>query len=207
MGWKVADILRALDFDEIASRMISLGVQESPAYLHAALAGKIAAGQRYNDEQWLDAIDELLEPEEVFNQDDELFFHCIHAHILASLKDQEFGFYPLLPSDDEELALRLQSLSLWCENFLVGFALVEKAIAELPDLVNEALHHLAAISQVDSQDASLDETAEEDFSQLVEYVRLAAMTIYHEYAEPSTTEQPAPVVSSAQSLFQQRQVH
>lgn len=203
----MAEVLRALDFDEIANRMILLGVQESPAYLHATLAGKIAAGQRFNDEQWLDAVDELLEPEEVFSQEDELFFHCIHAHILASLKDQEFGFYPLLPSDDEALEQRLQSLSLWCENFLVGFALVEKAIAELPDLVNEALHHLAAISQVDSQDESLDESAEEDFAQLVEYVRLAAMTIYHEYAEPDLKEQVAPTASSAQNLFQQRQIH
>lgn len=203
----MAQALRALDFDEIANRMLELGVQESPAYFHAIMTGKIAAGQRFTDEQWLDAIDELLEPEEVFSRDDETFFNFIHAHILSSLKDQEFGFYPLLPSDDEDLELRLQSLSQWCENFMAGFALVEKAIEELPDLVNEALHHLAAISQVDSQEENLDDSAEEDFIQLVEYVRLAAMNIYYEYAAPEAAEAKQTETVSAQSLFQQRQLH
>lgn len=199
--------LRALDFDEIANRMLELGVNESPSYLHATMAGKIAAGKRFTDEQWLDEVDELLEPEEVFSSDDETFFNFIHAHILSSLKDQEFGFYPLLPSDDEDLELRLESLSQWCENFMVGFALVEKAMNDLPDLVNETLHNLAAISQVDSQEENFDESAEDDFIQLVEYVRLAAMNIYYEYAEPETAEAKQTEAVSAQSLFQQRQLH
>lgn len=204
---KVAHTLRALDFDEIANRMLELGMMESPAYLHATMVGKIAAGQRFTDEQWLDELDALLEPEEVFSSEDEVFFNFIHAHILSSIKDQEFGFYPLLPSDDEALEQRLQSLSQWCENFMVGFALVGKEIEELPDIVNEALHHLAAISQVDSQEESFDDSAEEDFAQLVEYVRLAAMNIYYEYAEPETTDTKQSETMSAQSLFQQRQLH
>lgn len=202
----MAQTLRALDFDDIADRLLALGIHDSPAHLHGLLVGKIAAGKRFTDEQWLDEIDAQFEPEQNFSSEDELAFHCVHAHVLATLKDQEFGFYPLLPSDDNELELRLASLSQWCENFMLGFALVEKEITELPEIVNEALHHLAAISQVDEQDA-FDESAEEDFIQLVEYVRMAAINIYYEYAEPEAAEEKPPATMSAQSLFQQRQIH
>ena len=80
--------------------------------------------------------------------------------------------------------------------------------------MNDALSDLAAISQIGlNEDEELDATADEDFANIIEYIRLAVMNIFLEYADKAATkvsdaetEDGKPMLT-AQSLFAKRQLH
>ena len=113
---------------------------------------------------------------------------------------------------DSEVEIRLTCLSQWCQGFLAGFALVEKQVADLSEMINDALNDLAAISQVGmNDDDDWNDSAEEDYFQIVEYVRLAAMNVFVEYAVDKSENESSVVASDAyldsQSLFNARKLH
>ena len=207
----MAEKILALDFDEICDLFVSLGAHTPPSEVHGLLAGQLSAGKRMTDQQWLDEAQTSLDTDNAFSPANEEALVCIYANTLASLGDDSYSFYPLLPHDSESLDERLSSLSLWCQGFMAGFALVEKSIAELSDIVNDALHDLAAISQVgiENDEEDFDASADDDYMQLVEYVRLAAMNIFAEYAVaiPEVPAEKAAEGMSVQSLFRNRQIH
>lgn len=207
----MAEPIRALDFDEISDLFVSLGAHTSPSEMHGLLAGQLSAGKRMTDKQWIDEAQSLLDNDNAISPADEEALVCIYANTLAALADDSYGFYPLLPQDSESLDDRLSSLALWCQGFMAGFALVEKSIAELSDIVNDALHDMAAISQVglENDDDDFDAEADDDYMQLVEYVRLASMNIFAEYAQsvPEPSSEKAAEGMSVQSLFRNRQIH
>lgn len=204
--------VRRLDFDEMCDLFVALGAHNSPAEMHGLLSGQLAAGQRMNQAQWLKEAREFIDSDQVFSPQEEEQLQYVYMATLAALADENLGFYPLLPSDDTDIEERLTSLGLWSQGFLAGFALVEKAIAELPEAVNDALNDLAAIAQVGlNEDDEWDESADEDYMQIIEYVRLAAMNIFLEYARKEADKDAAEPAGgeylSAQSLFNTRKVH
>ena len=158
----------ALDFDEVANLIVSLSASITPSEIHGLLSGQIAAGKRMDKSAWLEEAKTLLDIETGFSADQEEQLQFIYMTTLTQIADTELGFYPLIPDEDLEFELRLQCLGLWCSGFLAGFALVEKAVAKLPELVNDALNDLAAISQIgENEDEDLDNSAESDFSILL----------------------------------------
>ncbi len=206
--------IRRLEFDEVSNLFVSLGAHNSPAEMHGLLVGQLAAGKRMSYDDWLVVAREFIDTDSTFSKDEEEQLQFVYMATLTALADEELGFYPLLPGDDIELELRLNSLGHWCQGFLAGFALVEKQVEALSDIVNDALNDLAAISQVGINESDdWDESADDDLFQIVEYVRLAAMNIFIEYAvdeaetAEASTDNSLDQYLSAQSLFKTRQLH
>ena len=206
-----------LDFDEVADLILQLGSQTSPSEFHGYLVGQLAAGQRPDAQPLKRILMECLDLQHEFSSEQFEQLRYIHMSSLNSLMDESLSFYPLLADDDDELELRLQLVSQWCQYFLSGFATVEKAVQDIPEIVNDALNDMAAISQVGIEPDSLEtdediDAAEEDYAQLVEYIRLAVMNIFMEYipapspASPNNAENPEGYLQ-AQDLFQQRKIH
>lgn len=211
----MASTIRRLAFDEVCDLFVSLGAHNSPAEMHGLLAGQLAAGKRMDFAEWQQVAREFIDTDSSFSKEDAEKIQFIYMATLTALADDELGFYPLLPDDDDDIEQRLKSLSLWCQGFLAGFALVEKKVPDISELVNDALNDLAAIAQVGmNDDDDWNESAEEDYFQIVEYVRLAAMNIFLEYAMESTDpgsdshgENQSDEYLSAQNLFKTRQLH
>lgn len=207
--------IRRLAFDEVSDLFVSLGAQNSPSELHGLLAGQLSAGKRMPYQAWLKEAREFIDSEMPFSREDEEKLQFVYMSTLTALADDELGFYPLLPDDDEEIEMRLNCLGLWSHGFLAGFALVEKSIEDVPEIVNDAMNDLAAIAQVGVNETDdWDDSVEQDYTQIVEYVRLAAMNIFIEYAvdeaemhEAGSPEQSEDEYLSAQSLFKARKLH
>lgn len=206
--------IRRLEFDEVCDLFTSLGAHTSPSEMHGLLSGQLAAGRRMAYREWLQEAHEFIDSDRGFSHEDEERLQFVYMATLTALADEELGFYPLLPDDDQEMEQRLSCLGLWCQGFLAGFALVEKQMAGLAEVVNDALNDLAAIAQVGINESDeWEDTAEADYAQIVEYVRLAAMNIFVEYAAGEASkggqkmEEPTPEYLSAQSLFKTRQLH
>jgi hypothetical protein len=108
----------------------------------------------------------------------------------AQLCSASFDLALLLPGDDTSLDERIRCLSQWCSGFLSGFGSAGiPGQSQLSDDSEDVLRDLAAIVQIDGDDD--DEGSEEDFMEVTEYVRMAALALYMEYADDSELEAPA----------------
>lgn len=201
----MSDAQQSLDFDDVCDVLLTIGSQISGSELHGLLIGELAAGKRMDDAGWLQSAKEHLDVTVHFNPEQTKLMQSFYRASFADISDAQLGFYPLLPDDEAEMPIRLMALGQWCQGFLAGFALVEKKVAEVSDALNDALNDLAAISQVgENDDDQFDDSAEEDYAQLVEYVRLAAMNIFLDYAQDQGEQKPQ---LDTQQLFENRKLH
>ncbi len=96
------------------------------------------------------------------------------ALALSELDAEDLSFSPLLPEDDDALPARVEALGEWCASFLAGLGAV--ADTDLNETEAEMLDDLVAISAVDA-DVDEGEDAERELMELVEYVRVAVLSL------------------------------
>ncbi|MEX0976192.1 MAG: UPF0149 family protein [Woeseia sp.] len=123
---------------------------------------------------------------------------------LRQLAERQSQFAPLLPDDASSVALRTDALSHWCEGFLHGLVSGTRAppvrarLAEQP--LSDIIRDMLEITRAAVDEQADDETNEEAYVELVEYIRVAAQLAYEELAEfrPARSEFAADVLHSRQ---------
>lgn len=180
----------SLDFDEIANLLLEQGIDSSPSELHGCVTGLLASGFRAPVEHYASGVSQVLD---------------IHIHgplveaviemtmdTVRQLADEGFSFQPLIPEDDIELNQRVLALGQWCQGLLAGFALGmtqtggDQSGDDSPALsveVSETLADLSAVSEAGFGEAEEPDEAEQDLFDLMEYVRLAALSLYMEHTQ------------------------
>ncbi len=168
----------------LSELLVPLEVILDPAELHGVLCGKLCGGADPSETDWLlEAVEELD-----FTQPPD---HAVRAALSAlfqqtrqQMVQQEFDMELLVPADDEDIFDRVAALSNWCQGFLVGFGAAGKVgEAELSSYAKEALEDLAAIGMVglDRDDADAMSAAENDYTEVLEYVRMAVAALFMEF--------------------------
>lgn len=178
------------NFDYLADQLAQLGTLTSPAELHGFLCGRLSGGARYAEDDWLVSAFEFLNPANPIESAQRAELVNLYHQALAQLQDHQLGFTPLMPDDDCELTLRLEALGQWCHGYLNGFG--TSGIGKNADLSGEtaeALRDFAAFVQMD-QDCEADQEAERDYLEIVEYVRVAALSVFMEMALSQDNEVP-----------------
>lgn len=103
------------------------------------------------------------------------------------LEDEELGFQLWLPDDDEPLEERAISLAQWCSGFLAGLG-SGCSLEGLSEDAREALADLMEISRAEisssPDDSSGNEEDEGAFAEIVEYVRIVALSLFEEFSGP-----------------------
>lgn len=184
----------AITFDDLATLLAPLGTLNSPSELHGLLCGKLAGGANLTETTWLlDAVaflDFLNAPDEGVRD----ALTRVFNHTLGGLQGQD-GVTLMLPDDDTSLEDRARCLSEWCHGFLTGFGSVELAKPrQLDDDDREMLQDIAGIVQIEIDEDQLAPSAEADFMEVVEYVRMAVASLYFEFAPKQ--DSAAPIVES-----------
>lgn len=161
-----------------------------PSELHGGLCGRLAAGARMPQSEWLQTVCEQMGlPPSAAQEDADLaeFMNAAYDQALAQLKAADMSFQPLLPDDDYSLDQRVQALSAWVRGFLEGMALgAREALGEAPPEIRELIEDMVAISQVSDETEEDSEDGEYQFNEIVEYVRLGALAVYTEFNPPET---------------------
>jgi len=186
--------LPVFDFDELADHLLEQGLEASPAQLHGCLCGLLAAGAAPAAEAGLAALNQALD----LDLHGELAAQILQLYTVsaASMLDEEFDFHPLLPEDEVDIVERVGALAGWCQGFLAGYAQVsaggDQPPAPVPEDSGEILKDFAAIAEgeVDEEEQADDE-AENNYAELVEYVRFAALNVYMDSGDHG---QPVPVL-------------
>lgn len=178
------------DFEAWANIYATHKAFSHPSELHGALCGRLSAGGRLSPDDWLAlACEQMGVAPESADSSSELADFMISAYdlTLSQLQATDLTFSPLLPDDEYELDQRLQALSAWVRGFLEGMAVMaSRELGEASGDIRELIEDLVAISQVSQGEADSEE-GEQQYIEIMEYVRVGTMTVFTEFNPP-----PAP---------------
>ncbi len=179
-------------FDIFCDSLLSLGAINSPSELQGLVCGKLAGGAKIELAQWSKDAVEFLDLTSTPDEHTDEMLSAVFTATQGQLEEAEFGLQLLLPDDDADLGMRAECLGQWCHGFLTGFGSAGiSGDRTLSADVTDAVRDLAAIVQIGTEEDS--ESSEADFMEVVEYVRIAAITVHAECTmeAPSVKDKPS----------------
>lgn len=176
-----------VDHDLLNDALKRCGANWTAAQTHGLVSSRLAvSGTRGASE----SLGQVLEGSDTA---DALRKEC--ADMLATLwqsthrafSERLSAFEPLLPDDNDAVGIRTEALAHWCEGYLHGLvsgehgaALKERLAAEpLADIIKDMLQ----ITRATADDLEDDDSSDEAYVEIVEYLRVAAQLFYEELAE------------------------
>jgi len=182
----------AAEFERWANLFATFQAFSHPSELHGALCGRLAAGTRIDEPEWLAMVCEHMGvPETSLEESEELapFMTRAYEQALEGLQAADMSFHPLLPDDDYAIDQRLEALVAWVRGFLEGMALsAGESLGQAPEEIRELIEDMVAISQL-SEDEEPGDESEQQLLEITEYIRLGALAVFTEFNAP---ERPAP---------------
>ena len=180
-----------IEFETLSLILAQQGVLNSAAEVNGMVCGQLCSGALpYSAE----LTGKILSLESLPIQFKE-YFDEMAGEIQNQVEGDNFDFSPLLPDDDEELTLRLHALGRWCDGFNLGFAAGYSATGQvILDEVKEVLTDFARIAEIDEdqQPHQDDEGAESDYMEVVEYLRVAAVSVYMQHNMQAENDEKQP---------------
>jgi hypothetical protein len=168
-------------YDRLSEALLRLGYTQDAAEYHGALCGALCVKTpgEIDPLRVLETVDKPAVEGE--GAAEALALRELCGYALDSFNSVELIFSPLLPDDEEELALRVRALSSWCEGFLYGLSTgaplnMKQCSPEFKEIVRDFTEFTHA-GVDEGQDTELEETA---YAELVEYIRVGAQLIYME---------------------------
>lgn len=163
---------------------------------HGLLSGRLAIAGSDGGFDWLSQVLEGTEQADTIRDECESMLGQLFEVTYRQLTERQSGFEPLLPSEDDCTAVRATALAHWCEGFLHGLVAAHNgdelktrlAAEPLADIIRDMLQITRASADEDDNTES-DDSA---YTELVEYVRVAAQLVYEELADlRHPTREPA----------------
>lgn len=170
----MADI-RFEDFEDVLVAARSLA---EAAEAHGSLCGALCSMAPYGLQDW---INEILPDGASLSEESAAMLERVFTATASSFGEQGMQFEPLLPDDEQPLNGRANALALWCTGFLYGLGTGQ--IADLEALngdVGEIVRDFTEISRATGDDAEADESNEQAYAELVEFIRVAAQVVFEE---------------------------
>jgi uncharacterized protein YgfB (UPF0149 family) len=167
--------IRFKDFEDVLAAAGSLA---DAAEAHGSLCGALCSMSPYGMQDW---INEILPDSAALSDESTAMIEKVFAATATSFGEQGMEFEPLLPDDESPLNGRANALALWCTGFLYGLGTGH--ISDLEALngdVGEIVRDFTEISRATGDDAEADESNEQAYAELVEFIRVAAQVVFEE---------------------------
>jgi yecA family protein len=145
------------------------------AEVHGLFCGIICVTPDNSDTHWEKLV---MGPKK--NKTSQADLEQLYATSIHEISEFSFEFSLLLPSDRTDINIRTEALGLWCQGFLTGLQQANPPIGQFADTeVADALNDITEIAQVSYGDITGSDEDETSYFELVEYVRLAVLMVYH----------------------------
>ncbi len=166
------------DYKMIALLLTGNHVARSPAELHGLLTGQLCSGVVAPDPEDLGGL--MEQPQHLVPVVCKLIERLL-GETTEQLVHLDYHFHPLLPPDEASLQDRVNALGSWCDGFMVGFAAgyIRPDSALSPE-AREILGDFGQFAAISDDGQDLTDQDEVDFMELVEYVRMAAITLFQQ---------------------------
>jgi len=171
--------MSTISYAEFASGLARADSGIDAAEAHGCLCGALCSHGSYPAAEWaaelVDEADGGVPPDLLD------LLAGVREQTLEALDGEDMAFTPLLPDDDDALAGRVAALAGWCGGFLYGLGRSGTLVA-LPDDVDEIVRDFGEIARAGLADEEASEEAEQDYAELVEFVRASVQLAYEALA-------------------------
>jgi len=179
-------------FDNLDDALRRCGSNWDAAQTHGLLTGRLAVAGTPAGPAWLSQVLEGTDESNALRLECQKMLDILYQGTFWQLTERLSEFAPLLPDDDVGADARTSAMAHWCEGFLHGLvsteheqALKDKLAAEpLSDIIRDMLQ----ITRATVDDEIDEETNEAAYTDLVEYIRVAAQLAYEELSDIRHTE-------------------
>lgn len=189
-------------FEELADFLLQEGTFHPPSELQGLFTGFFIAGGQ--------SVGSIAQDMQIFLElehiADTTKLEFLAKKVSVKLLGEALDYEVALPDDEQPLAVRMKAAAAWCEGFLAGFSLQPMEQKALPPLISEALNDYAAIAQVDVEHIEEDEDSEKDYAEIVEFLRLSAMSLVG-LIKPQAQHAKGADIKGAGQYFEAKKLH
>jgi len=190
-----------IDHHELDTALRRCGSTWNAGQTHGLLCSRLALAGAEGASRWLAQVLADTDPDNVLRTECEQMLEALCTATWQQLAERRSEFMLLLPDDHDPASVRAEAMGQWCEGFLHGLVsethgdeLRERLASDpLSDIIKDMLE-ITRATTADEADAEGNENA---FTELVEYLRVAAQLTYEELAEFRGGAAPAPRHESA----------
>ncbi|MBJ90796.1 MAG: hypothetical protein CMO98_13160 [Woeseia sp.] len=178
---------KSVNHNELEILLSRCGSRRNPGEVHGLLCSCLAVAGIDGAGEWLVQVLEATDPNSAARAECELMLDDLYATTWRQLVERQSEFQLLLPDDMDSTAARAEAMGRWCEGFLNGLIshkkseeLKDRLVAEpLADIISDIVEIARATTDEDAE----AEEEENAYTELVEYLRVAAQLAYEELAE------------------------
>lgn len=185
------------DHNELDAALRRCGSSWTAGQAHGLLCGRLAAQGNDGGPGWMAQVLEGADPADPAVRECESVLERLLTTTHRQLAERQSAFAPLLADDDEPTSVRASSMAHWCEGFLHGLVAgasgraLQERLASEP--LSEIIRDLGEITRAEVTADDIDEEEEAAYSELVEYLRVAAQLAYEELADVRAGREPPTV--------------
>lgn len=158
-----------------------VGALMDAAETHGILCGLLCTSSVFDEKEWFIHVLGEVAVEDNLASECQQQLWLVKNYTLEQLNSFDCEFMPLLPDNDILLAERVQALGGWCEGFLLGLGLTQIKTEVLSNEMGEFIEDVISISRVATTTDS--EENEEDYMQVVEYLKIGVISLYEELSQ------------------------
>ena len=189
------DVDQNVDHEALDDALRRCGANWLASQAHGLLSGRLAIAGADSGFDWLQQVLEGADSSGAAYRECEALLLALFELTYRQLDERLSELAPLLPDDLDSTSDRAAALAHWCDGFLHGLvsvhhteALKQRLAAEpLADIIKDLLQ----ITRATVDDSGDDETTELAYTELIEYLRVAAQLTYEELAEFREVSDPA----------------
>lgn len=183
-------------FGELQALLAAAGALCDAAEAHGTLCGLICTHGAGAGELWVAELLPAPPAGDVLSGERRRQLLEMADRDVRDFEDAAFPFQPLLPGDDEPVSRRADALGHWAQGFLHGLAVSrrpESLRARLQaEPLAELVQDLGEITRAAGSEDGDAETDESAYTEVVEYLRVAAQLFYLELASLRADHHAAP---------------
>ena len=186
----------SVEYDQLDEALRRCGAGWDAAQAHGLLCSRLAVQGQPAAAEWLARVMEDADARNASCGECRELLESVFAETYRQLAERQSEFEPLLPDDAHPGPARAQALAHWCEGFLHGLvsgphpAELKAKLATEP--VSEIIKDTLEITRATADSDDSAEAREEAWTELVEYLRVAAQLTYEELAGFRSPAGPAP---------------
>ncbi len=176
-----------VDHDTLDDALRRCGASWGAAQTHGLLTGRLAVAGVTAGPDWLLQVLEGTEESNASRPECQKMLDTLYQSTFWQLSERLLEFAPLLPDDESDAGDRTAAMAHWCEGFLHGLVSAKHGNALRDRLAAEPLadiiHDMLQITRAEIDGTTDEETNEAAYTDLVEYLRVAAQLTYEELSE------------------------
>ncbi len=174
-------------FDQVNIALQQANATADAAEVQGILCGLFCTTGKRDINTWLTYVLGDHDPRDVNIQATQQILMDLHDHTVEEIIDNDDKLGLLLPNDDEPLDNRIARLTHWCQGFLFGMNMAGTSdLTKLPTDSCDICEDILEISKAGYDLDEDDETNEQAYSDIVEYLRIGVFIVYDERSATTT---------------------